>query len=85
MTHVPICMGIDCSLPAEVILGCGGEANVEACFACADKIMRSLAPENVMAGASIEETAEAYERWRREVGRPVTREEAIAVATEVVA
>ena len=79
---MPACMGRGCMKPAEMVLKCGGEIGpVAACFDCGDGIMRALAPANVEGGASIEETAASYRRWREEAGRPVSHDEAIAVAS----
>lgn len=75
------CMGNGCTNPAEVVLHHGGELVIDTCFACGDKMMRALAAENTIAGGTIEESANGYARWRYQVGRPVSREEAIAVAT----
>ncbi len=65
---------------ATIDLAFGGEHLTFACFDCADKMVRLIAVENVRAGALVVESANGYQRWRAEVGRPCTAAEAMTVA-----
>ncbi len=62
-----------CGKVATINLKHRGIGLGEACFDCADLLMRDLAHANTAAGGSPEESIGGYLAWRAHIGRPMSR------------